>query len=57
MPSCKVPACPILIKLYLFKHILDKRSNIKFHENPPGGSRVVRCGGMDSRTDGVTWRS
>jgi hypothetical protein len=51
-PSCKVPACPILMKLCLFKHIFDKHSNIKFNENPPCGSRVVRCGEMDSRTDG-----
>jgi len=29
----------------------EKYSNIKFHENPSSGSRIVRCGGTDGRTD------
>jgi len=32
------------------RHIFDKYSNIKFHENPSSGSRVVSRG----RTDGQT---
>jgi hypothetical protein len=28
-----------------------KSSNIKFHENPSSGSRVVPCGQTDGRTD------
>jgi len=33
---------------------LEKYSNIKFHENPSGGSRVVPCRWTDRRTDGRT---
>jgi len=29
-------------------------SNIKFHENPSGGSRVVPCGRIDRQTDRQT---
>jgi len=36
------------MKLDLSRHIFEKYSNIKFHENPLIGSRVVPCG----RTDG-----
>jgi len=35
--------------------IFQKYSNIKFHENPSSGSRVVPCDKTDGRTD--TWRS
>ena len=38
----------ILMKLEFFRQIFEKYSNIKFHENPYSGSRVVACG----RTDG-----
>jgi hypothetical protein len=31
--------------------IFEKYSNIKFHENPSRGSRVVPCGRMDGQTD------
>jgi hypothetical protein len=34
--------------LGFYLHIVGKSSNIKFHENPSSGSRVVSCG----RTDG-----
>jgi len=27
--------------------IFEKSSNIKFHEDPPGGSRGVQCGQTD----------
>jgi len=31
------------------RQIFEKRSNIKFHENPCSGSRVARCGRADRR--------
>jgi len=34
----------------------EKYSSIKFHENPSGGSRFVRCGRTDWKTDGQTHR-
>ena len=43
--SCKVPF--ILIRFYYILRFLDgisRNSQIKFHENPSYGSRVVRCG-------------
>ena len=40
----------ILIKLQLSRQIFEKYSNIKFHENPSSGIRVVH-------TDGQMWRS
>jgi hypothetical protein len=33
-----------LMKLEFFRQIFEKYSNIKFHENPSGGSRVVPSG-------------
>jgi hypothetical protein len=34
------------------QHIFEKYSNIKFHENPSNGDRVVTCGGKDGeKTD------
>jgi len=33
------------------RQIFEKFSNIKFHENPSSGSRVVPCGRIDGRTD------
>jgi hypothetical protein len=46
--SCKVPihfSCQILINLnFLDGFFAEKYSNIKFHENPSIGSRVVPCG-------------
>jgi hypothetical protein len=44
--------CQILKKLEFPRQIFEKYSNIKFHENPSSGSRVVPCGQMDGgRTD------
>ena len=37
--------------LELYREIFEKYSNIKFHENPSGGGRVVPCGWRDRRTD------
>ena len=42
--------CQILIKFEISQQIFEKFSNIKFHENPSSGSRVVPCG----QTDGPT---
>jgi hypothetical protein len=33
------------------RQIFEKYSNIKFHENPFNGSRVVPCGRTDRQTD------
>jgi len=41
----------ILMKLEFSRHIFEKYSNIKFHENPSCGSRVVPCGHTDGQTD------
>jgi hypothetical protein len=30
-----------------FRQVFEKYSNIKFHENPSSGSRVVPCGKTD----------
>jgi len=45
-------SCQILIKLEFSKHIFEKYSNIKYHENLTNESRVVPCGRTDGRTDG-----
>jgi hypothetical protein len=37
-------SCLILIKLQFTGHIFEKYSDIKFHENPSSGSRVIPCG-------------
>jgi type VI protein secretion system component Hcp len=44
-------SCPILIKREFYGQICEKYSNIKCHENPSSGSRVVLRGQRDSRTD------
>jgi len=38
---------PILMKLDIFRQILEEYSNIKFHENLSSESRVVPCGRTD----------
>jgi len=45
-------SCSILMKLEFSQQTFEKYSNIKFHENPSSGSRVVTCGQADRRTDG-----
>ena len=44
--SRKVPvnSCPIFMKLDFYRHIFEKYSYIKFHENPSSWGRVVPCG-------------
>ena len=45
LSSCKGRhSYPFLIKIKVSKQSLEKSSNIKFHENPSGGSGVVPCG-------------
>jgi hypothetical protein len=39
------------MKLEFSRQIFWKYSNVKFHENPPSGSRVVPCGQTDGRTE------
>jgi hypothetical protein len=40
------------MKLELFsRENFEKYSNIKFHENPPSGSRNVPCGQNDGKVD------
>jgi len=46
--------CYILIKPVLSRQILEKCSNIKFHENPSSGSWAVPCGRKDGWTDRLT---
>jgi hypothetical protein len=38
------------MKLEFSRQIFEKCSNIKFHENPPSGSRLVACGQTDRLT-------
>ena len=42
------------MKLELSRHIFEKYSHIKFHENPSSGRRVVPCGRTGGQTDGQT---
>jgi hypothetical protein len=39
------------MKMEFSRESLEKSSNIKFHENPSIGSRVVPFGQMDGQTD------
>ena len=43
---------PFLMKLEFSWQIFKKYPNIKFHENPSSGHRVVPCGQTDRRTEG-----
>jgi hypothetical protein len=50
--SCKCRySCQILIELELPRQIFGKYSNVIFHENASGGSRVLLCGQTEGRTD------
>jgi hypothetical protein len=44
-------ACQILVRLEFYRHICEKYSNIKFHENPSIRDRVVPYGRTVKRTD------
>jgi hypothetical protein len=47
----------ILMKLQFSRQIFSKHSNIKFHENPSNGSRVVPCGQTDGQVERRTANS
>jgi hypothetical protein len=44
-------SCQTWLKLGFSRKIFEKYSNIKFQENPSGGSRVVSCGRKDGQRD------
>jgi len=44
-------SCRIWIKLEISQQIFENFSNIKFHENPCSGSRVVPCGWTDGHDE------
>jgi hypothetical protein len=44
-------SCHILMRLEFSQRVFEKYSKIQFHDNQPGGSRVVPCGQTDGRTD------
>jgi len=39
------------MKFEFSPQIFEKKTNIKFHENPSGGSGAVPCGKTDEKTD------
>jgi len=45
------------MKIELSRRIFEKSSNIKFHENPSSGSRVVACGWTNGHDETVTFRN
>jgi hypothetical protein len=44
-------SCQILMIIEFSLQILEKLWNIKFHENPSTGNRIVLCGQIDWQTD------
>jgi hypothetical protein len=42
------------MQLEISRHIFEKKSNVKFNQNPSSGSRVVPCGRTDRQRDGRT---
>ena len=51
-PSCKVPfILSDVNETQFFLKIFERSLNIKFHENPSRGSRVVSCGQTVRQTD------
>jgi len=50
--SCKVPVILVKFKFDLnFLTDFQEHSNMKFHENPPTGSRAVTRGWTERQTD------
>ena len=41
----------ILMKLEFSRQIFEKSPNVKFHENPASGNRLVQCRRADKQTD------
>ena len=53
--SCKLPFIfRILMKIWFSRHVLKEVSNIKVHQNPFSGSRVIPCGQTNRQKDGRT---
>jgi hypothetical protein len=50
-------SCQMLMKLEHFRQIFEEYSNIKFHDNPSSGSRVVPRGRTDMAKLVVTFRN
>jgi hypothetical protein len=44
----------IIIKFEISRHIFEKYSHIKFHENPSSKRHVVSCGQKDRRKHNTT---
>ena len=40
-------SCQILTKLVFSRHVFEKSSDMKLHQTPPSGSRVIPCGQTD----------
>jgi len=49
--------CQILIKLEFSRPVFEQYTNIKFHENPSSGSRIVPCGRTDMMKLIIAFRS
>jgi hypothetical protein len=43
-------SCQILVKLEFARQIFEKTSNIKFHQNPSSGNRVIPYGQTDTES-------
>jgi len=39
------------MEIEYFRQIVEKYSNMKFHENPSNGGRIVPCGLTDDKTE------
>jgi len=50
MSSRKITVILVRFQSNFSRQILKKQSNVKFHENPFGGSRVVPCGRKDRQS-------
>jgi hypothetical protein len=50
-------SCPILMKLKFSRQSFENSSNIKFYENPSGGSRDVTWGRADMTKVIVAFRN
>jgi len=43
--------CEILMKILFSQKIFEKISDVKLHENPYSGNRIIPCGRADGRTE------
>jgi hypothetical protein len=49
--SSALSYCGILMKLEFSRYNFEKFSNINFHKNPSGGSRIVSYGRTEGQID------